>query len=67
MAIGEKYESTSTENKISLDLSLREKIKIEPYQHVIMLVGAPDGLERHYQNVLAWGGSIKNLTIVEAA
>jgi hypothetical protein len=63
--IGEVYPSTSTKNKIDLDVELRNLIKIEDTQHVIMLVGLPDGLERHYQNVLAWGGTLKNLTIVD--
>ena len=59
------FSSTSTKNKISIDVELRELIKIDPDKHVIMLVGAPDGLERHYQNVLDWGGSVNNLTIVD--
>lgn len=63
--LGAVYSSTSTENKISVDVELRNLIKIEADKHVIMLVGAPDGLERHYQNVLSWGGTVKNLTIVD--
>lgn len=63
--IGEVYPSTSTENKITIDVEIRNLIKIEANKHVIMLVGLPDGLERHYQNVLAWGGTIKNLIIVD--
>lgn len=63
--ISEVYPSTSTKNKIALDVELRNLIKIEDNRHVIMLVGSPDGLERHYQNVLAWGGTLKKLTIVD--
>lgn len=63
--IGKVYCSTSTKNKVSIDKELRDLIKIEEDKHVIMLVGAADGLELHYQNVLAWGGTIKNLTIVD--
>lgn len=59
------YGSTSTLNKEKLDFNLRNKIKIRSSDKIVMLVGAPDGLERHYQNVLAWGGSIENLFIID--
>lgn len=67
MKVSFQPQSTSTDNKIGVDLSLRKLIKIKPTDHVVMLVGAPDGLERHYQNVLAWGGSTKNLTIIDVS
>lgn len=59
------YGSTTSKNKEMLDFELRNKIKISKLDKIIMLVGAPDGLERHYENALAWGGSIENLFIID--
>ena len=63
--IGDCFESTSTINKIKIDIQLRKKIKIDSNSAAIMLVGSPDGLERHYENMIGWGGKIENLVIVD--
>lgn len=60
-----EFPSTSTPEKIKIDLMIRQTISIPSDKFGIMLVGATDGLERHYHNFISWGGRLKNLIIID--